>query len=154
MKAHHTAAWMLACSVLALAAPPAAVPAASKAPPPAPLLQYNQRYVMHQLDNDTIAVLDTAEGKVWTALIAQYGFKTWRVYDLNAVAKERNLADTPPAAFARLAVHARYNVRVFPGFVSFFDTLTGRVWTCRHSKGILDMWKCHNVATGAGDNEN
>ena len=114
----------------------------------------DSRYVMLQLDNETIAVLDTADGLVWTALIAQYSFKTWRAYDLNGIAKERKMPDSPaPPALAQRAVHARYTVRVFSGFVSFFDTLTGRIWTCRHSKGILDMWKCHNLATGAGDDE-
>lgn len=124
MIARHTVACVLAASISALAAASAAAPAAASAQPPAPVLQYNQRYVMHQFDNDTIAVLDTADGKVWTALIAQYGFKTWRAYDLNAVAKERNLPDTaPPAALAQRTVHARSTVRVF------------------------------NVTTGAGDNE-
>ncbi len=142
---------LMLASVSALAAPP---PAPTSAAPPAPVLQYNQRYVMHQLDNETIAVLDTSEGKVWTALIAQYGFKTWRAYDLNAIAKERNMPDTaPPAVLARRAVHSRYNLRTFSGFISLFDTLTGRVWSCRHSKGILDMWKCHSVAADGTNDE-
>lgn len=154
MTAHQTTVCVLAAGMCALVVLPAVGGAATSVPSSAPVLQYNQRYVLQQLDNDTIVVLDTAEGKVWTGLMAQYGFKTWRFYDLHAVATERKVPETaPPAVFAQRTVHARYTVHVFAGFVAFVDTLTGRVWTCRHSKGILDMWKCHSVATGAGDQE-
>lgn len=116
-----------------------------------PVLQYTPRYVFHQLDTETIAVLDTAEGKVWTALLTQYGFKAWRAYDLNAIAKERNMPDVgAPAGLGQRLVYGRYTVRLFPTFITFFDTLTGRMWTCRHSKGVLDVWRCRSV-TGGGE---
>jgi hypothetical protein len=41
-------------------------------------------------------------------------------------------------------------MRAFSEFVMFLDTLTGRMWTCRHAKGILDVWKCMDMPAPGG----
>jgi hypothetical protein len=138
MKATFLAVCLLA--VLADAAP---------APPtePRPLIQYDQRYQLTVIDTETLAIFDSATGIIWLGQQAKYSFDTWRRYDLTKLAAQRKMpAPIVPAAFSNTMVYGRYTLRAQPGVLVFLDTLSGRVWSCRQSKGLLDVWKCFDAA--------
>jgi hypothetical protein len=140
--------FLVVCLLTALAA-------AAPAPKiePRPLVEYDQRYVLLGIDGETLGIFDTATGIILLGQQAKFSFDTWRRYDLPKIAEQKcRLAPAPiPVAFSNVLVHGRYGINVRAGILVFLDTLTGRVWTCRHSKGLLDVWKCRDAATLKAD---
>jgi|GEM_PF-1391002 len=135
---------------------------AAPAPPtePRPLIQYDQRYQLVGIDPTTEAVFDSATGIIWLGQQAKNSYDTWRRYELTKIATQRKLpAAVVAVAFSNTLVYGRYTVHAQTGTLVFLDTLSGRVWTCRHSKGLLDVWKCFDAVglkaenTSAGDDD-
>ncbi len=127
---------------------------AAAAPPaePRPLIQYDQRYQLVGIDATTLAIFDSATGIIWLGQQAKYSFDTWRRYELTKIADQRKLpAPVVSTAFSNTLVYGRYTVHAQNGALVFLDTLSGRVWSCRHSKGLLDVWKCFDAASLKAD---
>jgi len=128
---------------------------AAPAPPaePRPLIQYDQRYQLIGIDAETLAIFDSATGVIWLGQQAKYSFDTWRRYELTKIAEQQRKlpAAAVPVAFSNTMVYGRYTLNVRGGTLVFLDTLSGRVWSCRQSKGLLDVWKCFDAASLKAD---
>ncbi len=112
----------------------------------APIVDYRPRYVQTDFDGSTVSFLDTATGRVVFGQRFSSGIDTWRAYDLNKIAKKKGMFPLSlDKTYENRLVNQRYEMSAVGPTVIFLDTLTGRVWTCRHSKGLLDTWKCYDT---------
>ena len=112
----------------------------------APIVDYRPRYVQIDFDGSTVSFLDTATGRVVFGQRFSSGIDTWRAYDLNKIAKKKGMFPLSlDKSYENRLVNQRYTMSTVGPNVIFLDTLTGRVWTCRHSKGLLDTWKCYDT---------
>jgi len=112
---------------------------------PKPIIQYDARYVTINLGNKVVMLFDTVEGILNTALVSKGGFDTWRVYDIQKIAKKKGMSEIEVAKiFQNKNIHGRYKVNLISGKLVITDSLSGRIWTCRHSNGICDIWKIND----------
>jgi len=110
-----------------------------------PIIQYDKRYAPINLGKGIIAFFDTVEGILNTALVSKTGFDTWRVYDIKKIAEKNGKTKIEvDKIFQNRNIHGRYKLNLINGKVTITDTLTGRIWTCRHSNGICDIWKVYD----------
>jgi CRISPR/Cas system-associated endonuclease Cas3-HD len=110
-----------------------------------PVIQYDARYVTVNLGKGVVAFFDTVEGILNTALVSKTGFDTWRVYDVKKIADKKGKTKIEiDKIFQNKKIHRRYKLNLINGKLTITDTLTGRVWTCRHSNGICDIWKVYD----------
>ena len=112
---------------------------------PKPIIQYDARYVTIYIGNEVVIFFDTAEGMLNTALVSKTSFDTWRVYDIHKISKKKGMAKIEiDKIFQNRKIHGRYKINLIAGKLTITDTLTGRIWTCRHSSGICDIWKVYD----------
>jgi len=112
---------------------------------PKPVIQYDARYVTINLGKGVVVFFDTVEGILNTALVSKTGFDTWRVYDIKKIAEKSGKAEIEISKiFQDKNIHGRYKINLINGKLTITDTLTGRIWTCRHSNGICDVWKVYD----------
>ena len=110
-----------------------------------PVIQYDARYVTINLGKGVVAFFDTVEGLLNTALVSKTGFDTWRVYDVTKIADKKGKTKIEvDKIFQNKKIHRRYKLNLVNGKLTITDTLTGRIWTCRHSNGICDIWKVYD----------
>ncbi|RLD09265.1 MAG: hypothetical protein DRI44_08865 [Chlamydiae bacterium] len=110
-----------------------------------PVIQYDARYVTINLGKGVVVFFDTVEGILNTALVSKTGFDTWRVYDIKKIAEKNGKVKIEISKiFQNKNIHGRYKVNLINGKLTITDTLTGRIWTCRHSNGICDIWKVYD----------
>ena len=112
---------------------------------PKPIIQYDARYVTINIGNGVVIFFDTAEGMLNTALASKTSFDTWRVYDIHKISKKKGMAEIDiDKIFQNRKIHGRYKINLISGKLVITDSLTGRIWTCRHSSGICDIWKVYD----------
>jgi hypothetical protein len=112
---------------------------------PKPIIQYDARYVTIYIGNDVVIFFDTAEGMLNTALVSKNSFDTWRVYDIKKISQKSGKPEIEiEKIFQNKIIHGRYKVRLISGKLVITDSLTGRIWSCRHSSGICDIWKVYD----------
>ena len=110
-----------------------------------PIIQYDERYVTIYIGNEVVIFFDTAEGMLNTSLVSKTSFDTWRVYDIHKIAKKKGMAEIEiDKVFQNKQIHGRYKVKLISGKLAITDSLTGRIWSCRHSSGICDIWKVYD----------
>jgi len=110
-----------------------------------PIIQYDERYVTIYIGSNVVIFFDTAEGILNTALVSKTSFDTWRIYDIHKISKKKGMAEIEiDKVFQNKQIHGRYKVKLILDKLVIIDSLTGRVWTCRHSSGICDIWKVYN----------
>ena len=110
-----------------------------------PIIQYDERYVTIYIGSDVVVFFDTAEGMLNTALVSKTSFDTWRVYDIHKISKKKGMAEIEiDKVFQNKQIYGRYKVRLISGKLVITDSLTGRIWSCRHSSGICDIWKVYD----------
>ena len=112
---------------------------------PKPIIQYDVRYVTIYIGNEVVIFFDTAEGMLNTALVSKNSFDTWRAYDINKISQKSGKPKIEiDKVFQNRKIHGRYTVRLISGKLVITDSLTGRIWSCRHSSGICDIWKVYD----------
>jgi len=110
-----------------------------------PVIQYDARYITINLGNGIVAFFDTVDGILNTAMVSKTGFNTWRVYDIRKIAKKSGKTDVEiNKIFKNKNIHGRYKINLINGKLTIIDSLSGRIWTCRHSNGICDIWKVYD----------
>ena len=113
-----------------------------------PVLQYDARYATYYLGKKAVMFFDTSEGVLNTTLISKSSLDTWRVYNIKKIAKKKgNVEINAGTLFKNRKVHGRYQLSLTDlegSKLIIIDTLTGRVWTCRQSNGVCDLWKVYD----------
>jgi len=110
-----------------------------------PVIQYDARYITINLGNGIVVFFDTVDGILNTAMVSKTGFNTWRVYDINKIAKKSGKTDVEiNKIFKNKNIHGRYKINLINGKLTVTDSLSGRIWTCRHSNGVCDIWKVYD----------
>lgn len=110
-----------------------------------PIVKYDARYTIIHSNKKVVMLFDTATGILNTALISKTGLSAWRVYDVNKIAKKYGKEEIKPDKyFDNKDVHDRYKIKLISNKLVIVDTLTGRIWYCRHSNGVCDIWKVYD----------
>ncbi len=114
-----------------------------------PVMQYDARYEAIHLSKKAIMFFDTAEGILNIALNSKTGLDTWRTYDINKIAKKKGMVEREASPlFQERKVHGRYQLSLIGEEgrkLIMIDTLIGRVWTCRQSNGVCEVWKVYDL---------
>jgi len=113
-----------------------------------PVLQYDARYATYYLGKKAVMFFDTSEGILNTTLFSKSSLDTWRVYNINKISKTKGMVEIYAGQlFQNRKVHGRYQLSLTDlegSKLVIIDTLTGRVWTCRQSNGVCDLWKVYD----------
>jgi hypothetical protein len=106
-----------------------------------PIFDYTPRYRCVYL-GETRLFIDSARGTIRTAIRAAHGLERWRTYELREMAAGRDDTENTIPKSSR-AIHGRFALAGTDaeGNMLFLDTLTGYIWSCRHSEGRLELWK-------------
>jgi hypothetical protein len=115
-----------------------------------PIFNYTPRYDAHAL-GETRLIVDSVNGTIYTAIRSANSLDRWRTYDLRKMAAARD-DDEATIPKSPRPIHGRFRLESAASLAGasspvlmFMDTLTGIVWTCRHSEGRLEIWKRYHV---------
>jgi len=110
-----------------------------------PIIKYDTRYTIITSGKKVVMLFDTVTGMLNTALISKTGLSAWRIYNINKIAKKYGKETIKvDKYFQNRNVHDRYKIKQISDKLVIVDTLTGRVWCCRHSNGVCDIWKVYD----------
>lgn len=114
---------------------------------------YTPRFITRLLPNESMLMLDTADGVVYTAQQSRSTLNVWRQYSLTKIAVDlkKQPVEIRSATMKNKIIYGRFTMKDRGDIILFIDTLTGRVWGCRHDEGVLDMWKCYDPHGKSGN---